>query len=226
MSADVIRSSESSGWISGGAAALLLGVSHNLLIRHAVDENTKPKETQVRRRRQRVSHAQRICPWYYNREDVMRWREYRVLHGQTARTVEQTYDVTGKYITALQAAWLLGLHSTAVYDLSSGRRRNVDGLRIRTRPKCLFLFPRKRHQTGYLLTDVLSLKERREATESTAAFVEERVEASSLIEKANTERQFISFAAQLFKSYDKAEIDACHFVSSLRDRFTQTQIGT
>lgn len=149
-----------------------------------------------------------------------------MLHGQIAATVEQTYDTTGKYITALQASWLLGTHTTAIYDLASGRRRGVDGLRIRTKPKCLFTFPRKRHQTGYLLIDVLALKERREATETTAPFIEELVVESTLMKKANTERQFISFAARLFDSYDRAEIDAASFINNLRERFTQTQPGT
>lgn len=200
----------------GGAAALLLGMSHNLLIHNAIPEDAKPKLGKVRRRIQRVSHAQRISPWYYNREDVLAWRARRIEQGKIPLRPEDAYDKTKKYVTALQASWLLGVHTTAIYTLNN-RRGEVDGIRIRTK-RCEFTFPHKRTGTGYLLTDILALRERREATQATPAFVEECVTASTLEETATTERQYIAYSSTVFDCYSAGTMSAEDVVEALRKR--------
>lgn len=202
-------------WRAGGVVALLLGISHNRVIHMSL-------KGKIRRRLQRVSHAQRAVHWYYNMEDVAVVRQKLIEAGEVTDDIEKMKDPSGKYVSAQHAAQLLYTSVTTVFELSKGETRRIDGLRIRRKEGVQFTFPIKRKRTGYVLADVLALKLRRERNEAMPAYMEETVTRST-IEVALAFDTLKSWKINdLLESHERGILTADEVVSNIRNVLRST----
>jgi hypothetical protein len=162
-------------WVPVRVAAKILGVTSQSVVSYSL-------KGQIVRKHRMVSHRAVTPQWEYCLEDVMR------VKGRRGVVPAHATDTTGVYVSAAHAAQIINCSIQSVYGYKYAGKIHVQPAR--------FLSPRVRTMNGFLLPDVLKLRDDQQTVTAFTHYEEETVQAHQVSIEMRRMPQIISAEAK------------------------------